>query len=236
MNKLAIIPVRSGSKRIPKKNIKLFLGKPLVYYAIDAAIKSKLFDKIIVSTDSEEIALISNQFGAETPFLRPKFLSDDITPTIPVIKHAISWFLENKFDFKYCCCIYANPFVTPINLIKAFEVMNNSYATSVVPVTSYPFSIYRSVRINDLGSIEFIFKDNSLVRSQDLDEAYHDAGQFYWWNVNDLMATEDISELQKRNRFPLIIPRNQVQDIDTLEDWDVAERLYNLAKSQYSES
>jgi pseudaminic acid cytidylyltransferase len=230
MTRIAIIPVRSGSKRIPKKNIKLFLGKPLVYYAIDAAIKSKLFDKIIVSTDSEEIAIISNEFGAETPFLRPEFLSDDITPTIPVIKHAIGWFLENKFDIEYCCCIYANPFVTAANLIRAFELMKNSNATSVIPVTSYPFSIYRSVRLTNLGSIEFIFNDNSLVRSQDLEEAYHDAGQFYWWNVNDLMSTDSLAELQKINRFPLIIPRSQVQDIDTLEDWDVAERLYNSTK------
>lgn len=230
--KIALIPARGGSKRIPNKNIKLFAGRPLIAYPIDAAKKSGLFDRIIVSTDSNEIAEIAREAGAETPFVRPPELADDFTPTIPVIKHAIRWLNSNNCRVEHCCCIYANPFVTAQNLVAAFCVLEAKNATSVIPVTTFPFPIFRSVKINQQGALEFIFPDKSLTRTQDLEEAFHDAGQFYWWNCETLMATEEISRLQKESRFPLVIPRSQVQDLDTWEDWEVAERLYTLFSAQ----
>lgn len=225
--KVAVIPARGGSKRIPNKNIKLFAGKPLITYPIKAAITSGLFDRIIVSTDSTEIAEIAQKEGAEIPFIRPLELADDFTPTIPVIKHAIRWLISNNHSVEYCCCIYANPFVTSENLIKAFELLIEKRASSVIPVTTFPFPIFRSVKINEKGAVEFIFPDKSLTRTQDLEEAFHDAGQFYWWNCEMLMATEQISQLQQINRYPLVIPRCQVQDLDTPEDWIIAENLYS---------
>lgn len=225
--KVAIIPARGGSKRISGKNIKLFAGKPLISYPIRAARESGLFDRIIVSTDSPEIAEIAVKEGAEVPFIRPPDLADDFTPTIPVIKHAIRWLNSNNCSVDYCCCIYANPFITAGNLAAAFELLEEKRATSVIPVTTFPFPIYRSVKINDQGALEFIFPEKSLTRTQDLEEAFHDAGQFYWWNCETLMATEEIARLQKMNRFPLVIPRSQVQDLDTPEDWVVAESLFN---------
>lgn len=225
--KVALIPARGGSKRIPNKNIKAFRGLPLIAYPIKAAIESRLFERIIASTDSREIAEIARQEGAEAPFMRPPELADDFTPTIPVIKHALQWLNQNACKADYCCCIYANPFVTAENLIAAFDLLNLKRATSVIPVTTFPFPIFRSVKINELGALEFIFPEKSLTRTQDLDEAFHDAGQFYWWNCESLMETEEISKLQRLNRYPLVIPRSQVQDLNTPEDWIVAERLYS---------
>lgn len=230
--KVALIPARGGSKRIPNKNIKLFAGRPLITYPIKAAIDSGLFDKIIVSTDSNEIAEIAHKEGAEIPFIRPPELADDFTPTIPVIKHALRWLDSNNCNVKYCCCIYANPFVTGENLVAAFNLLKKEQATSVMPVTTYPVSIYNSVKISKQGTVEFIFPEKSLTRTQDLDEAFHDAGQFYWWNCEILMATEQLSQLQQINRYPLVIPRRQVQDLDTPEDWIVAERLYSSFVAQ----
>jgi len=230
--KIALIPARGGSKRIPNKNIKLFAGKPLISYPIRAARDSGLFDRIIVSTDSIEISEIAEKEGAEVPFTRPPELADDFTPTIPVIKHAIRWLNGNSCSVDHCCCIYANPFVTSGNLVAAFGVLKEKRAASVIPVTTFPFPIFRSVRINKQGAVEFIFPEKSLTRTQDLEEAFHDAGQFYWWNCETLMATEEISRLQQMNRFPLVIPRSQVQDLDTPEDWIVAEKLYSLFVAQ----
>jgi pseudaminic acid cytidylyltransferase len=230
--KLALIPARGGSKRISGKNIKIFAGKPLITYPIQAAIDSGLFDKIIVTTDSDEIASVALMAGAEIPFMRPPELSDDFTPTIPVIKHAIKWFNSNSIDVKSCCCIYANPFVTGANLVAAYKVLEEKQATSVIPITTYEFPIFRSVKINLRGAVEFVFPDMSLTRTQDLEEAFHDAGQFYWWDVEKLMATEQISQLQQLNRFPLVIPRSEVQDLDTPEDWIVAEKLYKSFMEQ----
>lgn len=225
--KVAIIPARGGSKRIPDKNIRLFSGKSLIQYAIDAALSSELFDRIIVTTDSTQIAEIARKAGAEVPFLRPPELSDDFTPTIPVIKHAIEWLNGKDYRVTYCCCIYANPFVTAKNLVSAFELLKQKNATSVLPVTTFPFPIFRSVRINERGCVEFIFPEKSLTRTQDIGEAFHDAGQFYWWNCEQLMAVEQLSILQTLNRYPLVVPRHEVQDLDTPEDWIVAEKLFD---------
>jgi pseudaminic acid cytidylyltransferase len=225
--KVAIIPARGGSKRIPKKNIRPFAGKPLIAYPIQAALDAGIFDRVIVTTDSDEIAEVARKLGAEVPFKRPAELSDDFTPTIPVIKHAIKWLNDRESHIEYCCCIYSNPFVTAQNLKAAYDLLLAKDATSVIPVTTFPFTIYRSVRVNESGVLEFVFPDKSLTRSQDLEEAYHDAGQFYWWDSDKLMMTKNVSDLQKKNRYPLIIPRSQVQDIDCIEDWEEAERLFS---------
>ncbi len=225
--KVAVIPARGGSKRILNKNIKLFAGKPLIAYPVKAAKDSGLFDRIIVSTDSREIAEIALNEGAEVPFIRPPELADDFTPTIPVIKHAVRWLNANNCSVEYCCCIYANPFVAWENLVAAFKLLKEKRATSVIPVTTFAFPIFRSVKIDEEGAVEFIFPDKSLTRTQDLDEAFHDAGQFYWWNCEVLMATEQVSQLQQMNRYPLILPRHKVQDLDTPEDWVIAEKLYD---------
>ena len=223
---VAIIPARGGSKRIPKKNIKLFAGKPLIAYSIEAAKASELFDRVIVSTDSAEIANVAKRVGAEVPFMRPSELSDDYTPTIQVLNHAINWLRENSVRVRYFCCIYSNPFVTINNITKAYEMLKEKNATSVLAVTSFPFPIFRGIRINDSGRVEAIFPDKFWSRSQDLPEAYHDTGQFYWWDCEAFLAAKDIKDLPLTNRHPLVIPRHQVQDIDTPEDWEVAEKMY----------
>tara|TARA_B100000676_G_C17989875_1_gene794212 strand:+ start:618 stop:1319 length:702 start_codon:yes stop_codon:yes gene_type:complete len=225
--KVAIIPARGGSKRIPKKNIRSFFGEPLISYAIKAAIDTKFFDRIVVTTDSDEIAMVARNFGAETPFMRPLELSDDFSPTIPVIKHAVQWLNDNGPHVEYCCSIYPNPFISAKNIKEAYDLLLIKDATSVIPVTKFPFNIYRSLRINKNGLLEFVFPENSLTRSQDLEETYHDAGQFCWWKSDRLMKSENNSDLQQKNRFSIILPRHQVQDIDSLEDWATAEKLFN---------
>jgi len=223
---IAIIPARGGSKRIPGKNTRVFAGKPLINYAIDAAKKADMFDKIMVSTDSPQIAEVSLKSGAEVPFLRPAELADDYTPTVPVLKHAVNWLVSNSIQVESFCCIYSNPFVTADNLKKGYALLREKNANSVMPVATFPFPIFRGVKINESGRVEFIFPEHALARSQDLPEAYHDAGQFYWWKGDFFIETEEIRQLHHLKQYPLIIPRYGVQDIDTPEDWEVAEKLY----------
>lgn len=222
--KLAVIPARCGSKRIPKKNIKHFLGKPIIAYSIEVAIESGCFDKVIVSTDDEEIAEIARQHGAEVPFMRPPELSDDHTGTNDVVKHAINWYTEQNINIEYACCIYAtSPFLQSQSLqegLKQLQASDHSYAFSV---TSFPFPIQRAIKINNKGNVEAFYPEHIFTRSQDLEEAYHDAGQFYWGKssafINDEVVFSNIS-------IPIILPRHLVQDIDTLEDWRRAELMY----------
>jgi len=222
--KLAIIPARGGSKRIPHKNIRPFIGKPIIAYSIQAALESKLFNKVIVSTDDEKIANIARQFGAETPFLRPTNLADDYTGTNTVVKHAISWFIEQGTEVQYACCIYATaPFLHMRNLQEGFEKLYNSNKAFVFSVTTFPFPIQRAIKIKTDGSVEAFFPENTEKRSQDLEEAYHDAGQFYWGKAESfLQGIEIFSE----SSLPVVLPRYLVQDIDTLEDWTRAELMY----------
>lgn len=229
---VAIIPARGGSKRIKNKNIKSFFGQPLITYAIQAAKKAQLFDKIIVTTDSEEIAEVAKNEGADVPFMRPANLSDDYTPTIPVLKHAIKWLLEQNISIEYFCCIYANPFVTAENIIKGFNLLKEKDATSVVPVTTFSFPIFRGVMINENGQLEFVFPEKSVTRHQDLPEVYQDTGQFYWWNCKTFMEINEVEKLQKTNRYPLIIQRYIAQDLDKPEDWEIAEKLYRLFRNE----
>lgn len=221
---LAVIPARGGSKRIPVKNIKEFAGKPLIAYSIQAAKSSGLFEKIIVSTDSEQVAEIARHYGAEVPFLRPAELSDDIVGTRPVTNHAIQYCIDNFFKPDFSCCIYATaPFLQSEYLqqgLKELEARpDKSFAFSV---TSFPFPIQRAISIDDKG-IKPMFADQIRKRSQDLEEAYHDAGQFYWGRTDDYLTNKGIFS---EHSLPVILPRHLVQDIDTPEDWHRAELMY----------
>jgi pseudaminic acid cytidylyltransferase len=222
--KIAVIPARGGSKRIPRKNIKDFCGKPMIAYSIGTAIDSGVFDRIIVSTEDEEIAAVARQWGAETPFLRPLDLADDFTGTNVVAKHAIRWFKQQGHQIDFACCIYATaPLLQAEYLqqgLRRLEQSGKSYAFSV---TSFPFAIQRAIRINGEGSVEAVHPEHVLTRSQDLEECFHDAGQFYWGTaqafLNDVITFSSAS-------LPVIIPRHLVQDVDSLEDWHRAELLY----------
>lgn len=222
---VAIIPARGGSKRIPRKNIKLFKGKPMISYSIEAAIKSGCFDRIIVSTDDAEISKIAIELGAEVPFIRPTHLSDDHTATVPVIKHAIEYLNTHSCNVDLACCIYATaPFIQAKDLIQAFEKISNSNSLYCLSVTTFPYPIQRAVRIEASGNIAMLHPENYEVRSQDLEEAYHDAGQFYFGTAQAWLEEKAILTNQS---LPIIIPRVRAQDIDTQEDWHQAELMFD---------
>jgi pseudaminic acid cytidylyltransferase len=222
---IAIIPARGGSKRIPRKNIKDFHGKPLIAYSIEAAIKSGLFEKVIVSTDDEEIAQVARRYGAETPFIRPKELSDDFTGTGAVISHALAWFKENGYEIEYACTIYATaPFLQEKYLKEGLEKLQNSDAKYSFSATSMPFPIQRTFFLTSQGRCEMFWPEHFAKRSQDLEMAYQDAGQFYW---NKLSKNSDTIIFGK-DSIPIILPRHLVQDIDDEEDWKRAEILYKV--------
>lgn len=222
-NVIAIIPARGGSKRIPRKNIKFFFGKPLIAYSIQAALDSKLFDKVIVSTDDEEIAKIAREYGAEVPFIRPKELADDFTGTGVVIEHTLEYLQTKGEEYDYCCTVYATaPLLQSKYLEEGFEKLRKSDAVHVFSATSMPFPIQRTFKITDNGRCEMFTPEHYMTRSQDLEEAYQDAGQFYWTKLNQ--KSNEI--MFGKDSIPIILPRYLVQDIDTLEDWIRAEYMY----------
>ena len=222
--KIAVIPARGGSKRIPRKNIKPFCGKPIIAYSIEAALTSRLFDKVVVSTDDEEIASVSLRLGAEIPFVRPAALADDHTGTNAVIKHAIQWHKEQGYAVQYACCIYATaPFIQSRYLREGFEVLAASDKSFAFSATSFPFPIQRAIRINDDATVEAFYPEHILTRSQDLDPAYHDAGQFSWGRADAFLRDEPTFS---RLSLAVVLPRHLVQDIDTLEDWERAELMF----------
>jgi pseudaminic acid cytidylyltransferase len=224
--RVAIIPARGGSKRIPRKNIKLFHGKPIIAYSIETAVHSGLFDKIIVSTDDEEIAEVAQRFGAETPFIRPRELADDFTGTGAVIAHAVQWLKDSGITPEYICTLYPTaPLIQTAYLVEAFEKLSQSDAIHAFSVTSMPAPIQRSFKITADNRLEMFWPENFYTRSQDLEPAYHDAGQFYWTNlIREEKSIEKISF--SHISIPVILPRYLVQDIDTPEDWVFAELLY----------
>ncbi|BDV43449.1 pseudaminic acid cytidylyltransferase [Geotalea uraniireducens] len=221
---VAIIPARGGSKRIPRKNIKPFAGKPMIAYSIEAALESGLFERVIVSTDDREIADVARGHGAEVPFIRPAELADDFAGTDAVLLHGLQWLEEHARRPDYCCCIYATaPFVRSEYLRQGFELLCHHQATSAFSVATFPACIFRALKLNDLGRLEMIWPENREKRSQDLGEAYHDAGQFYWVDTGKYLAER---RLFSADAVPVQIPRHLVQDIDTPEDWETAERMY----------
>jgi len=222
--KLAVIPARGGSKRIPRKNIRQFCGKPIIAWSIEAALESGCFDRVVVSTDDNEIAEVARACGAEVPFTRPAELSDDHTPTVPVIAHVVRWHEENEGEVAAACCIYATAsFCRPGDLRKGLQLLAEGGADYVFSVAGYGFPIQRAVRITAEGRIEMFQPEHATTRSQDLEPAYHDAGQWYWGTREAWLEGRPIFSPASR---PVVIPAARVQDIDTPEDWERAELMF----------
>lgn len=226
--KLAVIPARGGSKRIPRKNIRPFLGKPIIAYSIEAAIESRCFDKVIVSTDDVEIAEVARRFGADVPFTRPEHLSDDHAGTTAVVGHAIEWCFEAGEKVESVCCLYATaPFITPKLIQDGYRMLVDGDAEFVFSVAKFPFPIQRALHREESGFLAPVNPETFLMRSQDLDETFHDAGQFYWGLPESFLCGNPLLEKKSAG---VILPRHFVQDIDTLEDWRHAELLYQTAR------
>ena len=231
---LCVIPARGGSKRIPRKNIRDFCGKPIIARSIDAAKASGCFDQIIVSTDDAEIADVARHSGAEVPFVRPANLSDDFSGTTPVVAHAVPWYQDQGQQLNAVCCLYATaPFVLPSDLRNGLELLHQAKSESFVfTATAYPSPIERALKVNTLsGEVEMISPEHFSTRSQDLEIAYHDAGQFYWGRSKSWLESSDIFSLSRL----LVLPSWRVQDIDYEEDWLRAELLFQLCDKIASE-
>ena len=223
---VCIIPARGGSKRIPRKNIKEFNGKPLIAYSIEAALKSGCFDRVVVSTDDNEIANTAMSFGAEIPFLRPAKLSNDMIATAPIIKHAIEWLEQTGEQFNSVCCLYATaPFIQAETIALAYEQFKSSKAEYCFSVTSFASPIQRAFKFTKQNRIEMFYPKYYKRRSQDLIEAYHDAGQFYWGKTE---VFKQLKPIYSKFSSPYILPRYLVLDIDTMEDWKHAEFMYQV--------
>lgn len=221
---IAIIPARGGSKRIPHKNIKEFCGQPMIAYPIKAAQESNLFDHIVVSTDDPAIQEVALSYGASVPFLRPSPLSDDFTGTTPVVTHAIEELLALGIDPSFVCCIYATtPFLNPSFLQKGLETLKNNNKEYAFSVTTFPYPIFRSLQREGEG-VEMVWPEYRSTRSQDLPETFHDAGQFYWGKTS---AWREGKTIFSPHSAPVVLPRHLVQDIDTPEDWERAQLMYN---------
>jgi len=227
--RIAVIPARGGSKRIPRKNIKPFAGKPMIAYAIEAALGSGLFDRVLVSTDDVEITDIARQYGAEAPFVRPADLADDHTPTVPVIAHAIEAYEALGWEVVAACCIYPSvPFMQINDLRETWNLLEQGKAGYTFPVSEFPSAIQRALKCDNDGVIHPFFPECELVRTQDLETAYHDAGQFYWgWRDSWLKLSRIHS-----HGIGLPIPNWRVVDIDTPDDWTRAELFHKAISTQ----
>lgn len=226
--KIAIIPARGGSKRIPRKNIKLFHGKPMIAYSIEAALKANCFDEIIVSTDDQEIADIALKYGAKVPFVRPADIANDHATTMDVIQHAISWYESQGLSLELLCCIYATaPFISADDLSQGLQLMSTDDIDYAFSATSFAFPIQRAIGLNEHDRVHMFQPEHANTRSQDLPEAFHDAGQFYWGKVAAFKAGKPLFSPSAK---AILIPRKRVQDVDTLEDWEFAEALYAVMK------
>ena len=227
---LALIPARGGSKRIPRKNIRPFRGRPMIAWSIAAAQAAGCFDRILVSTDDEEIAEVASRHGAEVPFLRPAHLADDQATTQAVVLHTVQWCEQQGLAVEAVCCLYATaPFVQPGDLAQAADLLEHAPLQSFVfTATSFPFPIQRAIRIDADGRSAMFQPEHFNTRSQDLEEAYHDAGQFYWARPEAWASSGNLFD----DGRPLLLPRWRVQDIDTEEDWQRAELLHRLLQEQ----
>jgi len=222
MKNLAIIPARGGSKRIPHKNIKKFLGKPIIAYSIEAAIKSRLFDEVMVSTDDNEIADVAKQYGAKVPFMRSNKNADNFASISDVIKEVKTEYLNVSKKFDNICCILATaPLIKIESLKKTFSILQNKGVDSVRPIVRFSYPIQRAFKLTNM-KVEMFSPQYMNTRSQELEPAFHDAGQFYWMKY--------APGLEGPGRYGLEIPELGVQDIDTEEDWKLAEMKYNLIK------
>lgn len=230
---IAIITARGGSKRIPRKNIKAFLGKPIIAYSIEAALAADCFDEVMVSTDDREIADIARSLGASIPFFRSAETSDDIATTADVLTEVLGVYAEQGQSFRHACCIYPTaPFVTPQKLREGYELLLKTDADSAIPVVRFGYPIQRALRIcNDF--LTMIWPEHLNSRSQDLPPVYHDCGQFYWFNVLRFMNSK---KLFSDRTVPIIVPETEVQDIDSYEDWAIAELKFNAMSDKNNPS
>lgn len=229
MKKIAIIPARGGSKRIPRKNIKPFLDKPIIAYSIEAALKSNLFDEVMVSTDDKEIAEIAKVYGAQVPFLRSDLNSNDVATTIDVITEVIEAYKKIGQVFDYTCCIYpCAPFVTEEILISSFKKLKEDNLDCVFPVLKYGHPIQRALKINSNNKIEMIAPENMQIRTQDLEASFHDLGQFYMFKTEKIISH---NRLWNDNTGFIELKEIESHDIDTIEDWEMAEFKYKYLKT-----
>ncbi|HEX5686705.1 MAG TPA: pseudaminic acid cytidylyltransferase [Ideonella sp.] len=227
--KLAVIPARGGSKRIPRKNIKPFCGKPIIAWSIEAALASRCFDRVIVSTDDAEIAQVAREAGAEVPFVRPAALSDDHAGTIPVVRHAIDWQAAAGEAPSLVCCLYATaPFVGADDLRHGLQTLQRSGGDFAFSVARFSYPIQRALRVDAAGRVTMFSPSQFNVRSQDLEEAYHDAGQFYWGTA---AAWQSAVTLFGPSSTAIVLPLHRVQDIDTVDDWVRAELMFRALQA-----
>jgi N-acylneuraminate cytidylyltransferase len=227
MKTIAIIPARGGSKRIPRKNIKNFAGQPIIKYSIDAALQSGCFDEVMVSTDDKEIAEVAKSFGAKVPFFRSAENSSDMAMTFPVLEEVITEYKKRGMEFDYLCCIYPTaPFITSERLQTANRMLIDNNADVVLPIMKFGYPIQRSLRIED-GKVRMFWPENYNVRSQDLEPAYQDCGQFYFLKTKIVF---ELGMLYTKFTIPLIVPESEAQDIDNEEDWKVAEMKFKILR------
>ena len=228
-NNLCIIPARGGSKRIPRKNIKDFLGKPIIAYSIEAALKCKLFDEVMVSTDDQEIAEIARNYGASVPFLRSKVNSNDFAGTADVLIEVLDQYSDIGKSFEYLCCIYPTaPLINPEKLKKGFEQIVVNKNDTVFPIVEFSYPIWRGLKLENNGKTSMVWPENMHKRSQDLENTFHDAGQWYWFNIDSFRREK---KLWMNNTAGMVLDQIEVQDIDNLTDWKLAELKYAYLQS-----
>jgi pseudaminic acid cytidylyltransferase len=230
--KIAIIPARGGSKRIPRKNIKLFLDKPIIAYSIEAALKSELFDEVMVSTDDPEIAKIALSYGAKVPFFRSDLNSNDIATTADVLIEVLEQYKINQnIFFQYACCLYPTaPLVQVKELLEGFNLIKNHGFDSVFPIVAFSYPVWRSLIIDKDSRVKMQWPEYYNSRSQDLNTLYHDAGQWYWFKSEVLIREK---KLYMNNSKGLILEETRVQDIDNMIDFKLAELKYKLINGDY---
>ena len=224
--KIAIIPARGGSKRLPGKNIKEFCGKPIIAFSIEAALKANVFNKVIVSTDDIEIADIAKKYGADVPFLRPANISDDYSTTLDVMKHSVEWCMKNiSSEIEQFCCLYATaPFIEARHLVESSMLLKGNIKY-IFSAAEFSYNIFRSFKLTKNNRVKMFWPENFTKRSQDLETAYHDAGMFYFGTTKAFINKDLIF---KEHSKPYLLPHYLVQDIDTKEDWKRAELMYKL--------
>lgn len=228
MSAIAIITARGGSKRIPRKNIKDFCGQPIIAYSIEAALESKIFDTVMVSTDDVEIAEIAKRYGAQVPFLRREETSNDFATTADVLKEVLSEYRRVGITFDEICCIYPTaPFVTAEKLRDAKKEMQEKGWSSVMPVVEFSFPPLRGMVVDEVGRLKYNWAEYAMMRSQDLEKIYHDCGQFYYLNGKTF---EETGKLVTNNTGAIIVSEMEVQDIDQASDWQLAEMKYTIWK------
>lgn len=226
---ICIITARGGSKRIPRKNIKEFCGKPIIAYSIDAALKSGCFDEVMCSTDDEEIAEVAKRYGATVPFMRGEETANDFATTADVLNEVVAEYQKRGKDFEYFCCLYPTaPFVNADRIRQGLEMMIAAKANGAMPVVRYSYPIQRALRISD-GAVSMREPEHLRSRSQDLEPTYHDAGQYYWYRTSAFLRNPNI---MASDPVAIITPEEEVQDIDTLDDWKMAEMKYTLMRNR----